>query len=285
MVNSMRQSELEEVAGTARGPTPPVRQKRHFVATLASAYGKCLDAGEHFGASFAARVGFPASHTALVLKECRLAAGIALLACLAYVIVLARLVGLKGFGMLSDLVSPTTTVPFVHDRFSEPFVVVGTLLAVSLAVWQSVAESRGEAWLFMLHRPVSRRVILLSKLLIGLGVVTVCTALPILVYAAWASRPGSVAAPFEWGMTEIAWRQWAALTPIYLGTLLTMLLPARWVGTRLLPVVAVFGWLVGRETAIGTWWWPVWWELFAVLAIDVCLVSSLLLVVREREYP
>ncbi len=271
-------------AAISRAPSEQVENLSHGRRTIVSAYGALLDAGEHLGAGFAARVGFPASHTALVLKECRLAAGIALLACLAYVVVLARLTGLKGFGMLSDLVSPTTTVPFVHDRFAEPFVVVGMLLAVSLAVWQSAAESRGEAWLFMLHRPVSRRVILLSKLLIGLLVVTGCTALPILAYAAWAFRPGSVAAPFEWGMTEVAWRQWAALTPIYLGTLLTMLRPARWFGTRLLPVVAVFGWLVGRE-ALGTWWWPVWWELLAVLAIDVSLASSLLLVVREREYP
>ncbi len=285
LVNSMRQPELEVVSGTTRGLTPPVRQKRQFVATLGSAYGKCLDAGEHFGADIAARVGFPASYTALVLKECRLAAGIALLACLAYVVVVARLVGLKGFGMISELVSQQTNfIPFVQDGFAQPFCVVGMLLAAGLAVWQSAAESRGEAWLFMLYRPVSRRAVLMSKMLIGLLVVTVCTALPILVYAAWAARPGSVAAPFEWGMTEIAWRQWAALTSIYLGTLLTMLRPARWIGTRLLPAIAVVGWLPGRE-ALGAWCWPVWWELLAVLVINVCLVSSLLLTIREREYP
>ena len=63
-----------------------------------------------------------------------------------------------------------------------------------------------------------------------------------------------------------------------------MLRPARWVGTRLLPVIAVFGWLAGRD-ALWAWWWPVWWELLAVLVIDVCLVSGLLLTIREREYP
>ncbi len=259
-------------------------RSRRVVKSLTSAYGKLLDAGELCGASIAARVGLPPSHTALALKEFRLTAGLALLASLVYVVVLARLIGIKGLGIIGDWVSPTSAAPFVHDGFTQPFVVVGILLAVWLAVWQSVAESRSEAWLFMLQRPVSRRAILLSKLSIGLLIVMVCTAWPILVYATWASRPGSVAAPFEWGMTEIAWRQWAALTPIYLGTLLTMLRPARWIGTRLLPVIAVIGWLPGREV-LGIWCWSVWWELLVVLAIDVCLASILFLVVREREYP
>ena len=251
---------------------------------MTSAYGKLLDAVELCGASLARRIGLPPSHTALVLKEFRLTAGLALLSSLAYVVVVARLTGIKGFGFVGDWVKPATSIPFVDNAFGEPFIVAGTILAVWLAVWQSVAESHGEAWLFMLHRPVSRRAIVLSKLLIGLLIVTGCTAFPIVVYAAWASRPGSVAAPFEWGMTELAWRDWAALTPIYLGTMLTMLRPARWLGTRLLPVVAVFGWLVSRGL-LGTWWWPVWWELLAVLAIDLCLASILFLVVREREYP
>jgi hypothetical protein len=104
------------------------------------------------------------------------------------------------------------------------------------------------------------------------------------VYAAWAARPGSVAAPFEWSMTESAWRGLAGLTLIYLGTLLTMLRPARWLGTRLLPVIAVIGWLPGRE-ALGIDWWPVWSELLTVLLIDTGLVSILFLTIREREYP
>ncbi len=259
-------------------------RSRRLIASLPSAYGRLLDLAELRGANIAARVGLSPSHTALALKEFRLTAGLALLASLVYVVVLARLIGIKGLGIIGDWVSPTSAAPFVHDGFTQPFMVVGILLAVWLAVWQSVAESRSEAWLFMLQRPVSRRAIVLSKLSTGLLLVTGCTAWPILVYATWASRPGSVAAPFEWGMTEIAWRQWAALTPIYLGTLLAMLRPARWIGTRLLPVIAVIGWLPGRE-ALGIWCWPVWWELLAVLVIDVCLVSVLFLVVREREYP
>ena len=256
----------------------------HGRRSVLAAYTRLLDAGEHFGAGFAARVGFPASHTALALKEFRLTAGIALLACLSYLVMVARMAGIKGFGIVSDFVSITTAVPFVHDGFNEPFVVVGVLLAVWLAVWQSAAEARGEAWLFLLHRPVSRRAVVMSKLLVGLLVVTGCSALPILLYATWASRPGSVAAPFEWSMTEIAWREWAALTPIYLGTLLTLLRPARWFGTRLLPVIAAFGWLAVRST-FETWLWPASWEFFGVFLIDICLICCLLLTVREREYP
>ena len=101
---------------------------------MTSAYGKLLDAGEHVGANIAAGIGLPASHTALALKEFRLTAGLALLACLAYVVVLARMTGIKGLGFAGSWVSPTATIPFVQDGFAQPFVVVGTLLAVWLAV-------------------------------------------------------------------------------------------------------------------------------------------------------
>jgi hypothetical protein len=104
------------------------------------------------------------------------------------------------------------------------------------------------------------------------------------LYAAWAARPGTHPAPFEWSMTDEAWRECSALTAVYLATFLTMLRPARWWGTRLLPVAAAFFWLSQRGW-LGVWLWPWWREIGAVVLIDLVLVSCLLLVVREREYP
>ena len=191
-----------------------------------------------------------------------------------------------GFLWMRNLVSQSSSAatPFLHDEFAGPFSMVTLLLAVCLAVWQTSTESRGGAWLFLLHRPVSRRAILFSKIAVGLSVLVMCSALPIVLYGTWAARPGTHPSPFEWSMTTETWRLWWSMPPLYLGTLLTMWRPARWIGTRLLPCVAGFGWMVWRASA-GAWLWPTWHEFALVAAIDVVLLVSLLLIVREREYP
>ncbi len=53
-------------------------------------------------------------------------------------------------------------------------------------------------------------------------------------------------------MTEPAWRVWLALPVVYLAAFLSGLLPARWRGVRLLPLVAAGGvvmWLNGPAGA------------------------------------
>jgi hypothetical protein len=232
-----------------------------------------------------ARCGLAPGHAALVAKELRLAAGVAVLASVAFLCVVARLMNVAGFGWMKTLVDTHVSVPmpFLWDAFQQPFTVITLLMAVGLAVLQTSRESRGSAWLFVLHRPVSRRAILLSKVTVGLSVLLVCSALPIVVYAWWAAKPGTHPSPFEWSMTNETWRQWWSMPPLYLGTLLTLLRPARWFGTRLLPCIAGFAWIVARES-FGVLLWPTWQEFVFVGAIDVALVASLLLIVREREY-
>ena len=230
------------------------------------------------------RIGLSPGHAALVIKEVRLVAIIAVAACGAYLLVVAKLTHVTGFGWMRTFVQERGVVPFLSDGFAEPFSVVTLLLAVWLAVWQTSSESRGGAWLFLLHRPVSRRAIMLSKMVVGVNVLLVCSALPIVLYGAWAARPGTHPSPFEWSMTSETWRLWWSMPPLYLGTLLTLLRPARWLGTRLLPCVAGFGWMACRES-FGIWLWPTWLEFAMVAAIDVVFAACLLLVVRDREYP
>ncbi|MFM9960808.1 MAG: hypothetical protein ACKV2Q_06245 [Planctomycetaceae bacterium] len=231
------------------------------------------------------RVDLSPGHAALVVKELRSTAIIGAAACGAYLLVVAKLTSVTGFGWMRNFVSENVTqIPFLDEAFEKPYSVVSMLLAVCLAVWQTANESRGGAWLYLLHKPVSRRAIVLSKLAAGLSVLLICSALPIVLYGAWAARPGTHPSPFEWSMTHETWRLWWSLPPLYLGTLLTLLRPARWFGTRLLPCVAGFGWMVYRES-LGAWLWPMWQEFGVVAAIDVVFAMCLLLVVREREYP
>ena len=179
-----------------------------------------------------ARAGLSPGHAALVIKELRLAAVVGAAACGAYLLVVAKLANVTGFGWMRTFVEERGLIPFLSDGFAQPFSAVTFLLAVGLAVWQTSSESRGGAWLFLLHRPVSRRAIVLSKLAVGLSVLLVCSALPIVLYGAWAARPGTHASPFEWSMTNETWRLWWSMPPVYLGTLLAMLRPARWFACR-----------------------------------------------------
>ena len=230
------------------------------------------------------RLGLSPGHAALVVKELRLAAIVGAAACGAYLLVVAKLTNVTGFAWMRSFVQERGLIPFLSDGFAQPFSVVTFLMAVGLAVWQTSSESRGGAWLFLLHRPVSRRAIVLSKLAVGLSVLLVCSALPIVLYGAWAARPGTHASPFEWSMTNETWRLWWSMPPLYLGTLLTLLRPARWFGTRLLPCAAGLWWLANRH-AYNVAFWPMWLEGGVLLAIDLIFIACLLLVAREREYP
>ena len=278
-------SKSETAASVAmpHGHVENVPHEWRLTRSLFSGYEKLLDAGEHCGAAVAARVGLPAGHTALLLKEFRLTAGMALLSLLAYWLVVASSVGVRGFTWLREYLPGSGGSPFVQAGIFEPFMAITIVLGVCLAVWQIVTEARHQAWLFVLYRPVSRRTVLVIKIVVGLSVLMGCSAMPIVLSGVLASTPGMVAAPFEWSMTADAWRCWWSLSPVYLAMLLTMLRPARWIGTKAFPAVAACLWLIVRDYLEITTE-PAWFEVVAVTAFNATLITCLLLVLREREY-
>ena len=54
-----------------------------------------------------------------------------------------------------------------------------------------------------------------------------------------AAAPRTHPGPFEWSMTESALRLWLILPLVYLGAFFSGLRPARWFGSRLLPLLSV----------------------------------------------
>jgi hypothetical protein len=240
------------------------------------------DAVAEFVFGVTLRIGLTPGHAALVMKEVRVSLGVVVAAAIGFACMVGKVTELPGFGFMGQFFGIWhSQTPFIGGL---PFVDFSLAFAVGLAVMQSMSESRHEAWLFGLHRPISRQAIVIIKLTVGVVMLLVTTAMPIVAYAVWAARPGTHASPFEWSMTEAAWRQWWCAPPAYLGALLMMLRPARWLGTRVLPCVAGLWWVNARHPW-GLSLWPVGWEVTAVLAIDVALVICLLLVIREREYP
>jgi hypothetical protein len=219
---------------------------------------------------------------ALVIKELRENWAIAVGATLLYVWMVQSLCqpGFHGIPFLFIVSTGQRGVPFVDYDFSIPFAFTTGLLALVLGFRQSISETVQGTYLFLLHRPWSRSAIVLTKLAVGVGILLVCSAWPIVAYGAWAATPGHVPAPFEWSMTGIAWRQLAVMPLMYLGAFLSALRPARWLGTRLVPLAAS-----------GTAMWlfylcPSRWgfEWMFLVVVDALFAVTICYMVRTRDY-
>jgi hypothetical protein len=215
---------------------------------------------------------------AIVSKELRETVGIALLALLAYACLVA---GCVGWRMPLPLrFTYSAAIPFVADDFLVNFTVVAAALCLALGLRQSVAESIHGTWLFLFHRPADRRKIVVLKLVSGLSVYLLCSALPILAYAFWAASPGKHAGPFFWEMTIPAWQTYLLMPGLYLGAFLTGIRPGRWFGTRLLPAAAV-ALLLTLIYALPAWWIL---GLGALVVLEACLIGLILFVAIERDF-
>jgi hypothetical protein len=217
---------------------------------------------------------------ALVSKELREVVAIAAAALGCYLALVVNLMGAKVFDWVPGIPRGTEDVPFAGGGFSGFFTFVSALFALALGFRQSAWESARGTYLFLLHRPLPRDLIFLTKLATGVGVFAVCAALPILLYAAWAAVPGHHPGPFAWSMTGSAWRLTFLMPLLYLGAFLSGLRPARWFGTRLLPLVAAVVLLIILN--ILPWWWlvsfPLTVVLYGLLVANVCFVA------RDRDY-
>ncbi len=174
------------------------------------------------------------------------------------------------------------SMPFIETGFAGGLMFVSGALAIALGLRQSAWENLGTRYFFLLHRPISRSLIFQIKVAVGLSILIVLSVVPVLVYGCWAATPGNHATPFFWSMTMSAWQACFAMPTIYLASVLSGLRPAKWYGTRLLPLVGA-GLLAG--IAITLWSNVVWWLGVAILVLlDVTLFSLILAVAEQRDY-
>ena len=218
---------------------------------------------------------------ALTLKELREVFGITAIALAAYLALVINLMGAKVFDWIPGMPAGTSGVPFVDGEFMGTFVLVSVAFALALGFRQSAWESAKGTFLFLLHRPASRNRIFLTKLAAGAGVLLpVQHCLPIVLYGWWAAVPGHHPSPFEWTMTESAWRLTLQIPLLYLGAFLSGLRPGRWLGTRLMPLVAAA--LVMALLSALPWSWPI--GLTILVALYALLVANICLVARVRDF-
>jgi hypothetical protein len=103
----------------------------------------------------------------------------------------------------------------------------------ALLGWLQIrAEKHPDLWAFLVHRPISRTKILMSKVAAGLLLYVVAGGLPIFVFAVVTSIPGKVAAPFEWAMALPLAAVFLSGVVYYFAGLLTGLRKARWFASR-----------------------------------------------------
>ena len=172
-------------------------------------------------------------------------------------------------------------VPFVQGNFLTMLFFIGAALAITLGFRQSAWEPSQGTALYLLHLPLARRTIFLTKLSTGIGLLLACTLLPILIYATWAAMPGTHPGPFEWSMTGPAFQVWLLMPLVYLGAFASGIRPARWFGSRLLaPRIG------GHCPALSWHVWPQWWLIAfpLLLLVAAVLVSDILWEAETRDF-
>jgi hypothetical protein len=171
-------------------------------------------------------------------------------------------------------------IPFFFDTFVQRFGLAASGLALALGFWQSLGDFWGDAQLFVLHRPISRRTIYAIKLAVGLAVYLICTLVPLIIYTWWAATPGTHASPFEWSMTTNVCTTWLQTTALYFGAFLSGIRPAAWLGTRLAPLAAA-----GLSSILVLWWASSFWaEMCPLLVGEVALAAAILHVSATRDF-
>jgi len=173
-------------------------------------------------------------------------------------------------------------IPFVTDGFQSNLAFFCGILAIGLGLRQTLGESIHGTYLFLFHRPATRRWIIGAKLSIGIGVLSVCGVTLLMIHGIWAATPGTHASPFFWSMTIPCWMTVLQMTFLYLAAFLTGIRPGRWYGTRLFPLLAAAPLVVvvGELLPLESLWWIV-----IALAGDIWLLVTIFYVARTREYP
>jgi hypothetical protein len=217
-------------------------------------------------------------HKSLIRKELIEASAVAALPTVVYLIIIG--VENHNFHYLEDYyISDQWATLFTRDIYPLGLV-VPTFFAGILGLVQTVSESVRGTWGYLLHLPPARRQVIQAKLVCGLATYLACSGLFLAACVLLALRRQTIIRPLEWWMISPIAQCIVSGVLIYLGAFLTGLRPARWYGSRLLPLVGVTA-LWGVLLFMPNWWV---YGILSLLLLCAILIAMIFHVAMTRDY-
>jgi ABC-type transport system involved in multi-copper enzyme maturation permease subunit len=171
--------------------------------------------------------------------------------------------GLRNAGGYSYRLQPLTTALTLVQT-----AMLCALFGTFLGWLQIQRERHRDLWAFLVHRPVDRTTIYLSKVIAGLSLYLVAAGLPLGCYILWAAAPGNVAAPFQVEMIWPFFTAFLAGVAFYFAGMLSSLRQARWYFSRTFGVgMALLVWLTGMQA---TW---SFWPILATMLVGIIILA------------
>lgn len=156
-----------------------------------------------------------------------------------------------------------------------------SVIALSLGLLHSLPDQRASARAYLLHRGVSASQVFWSKTIMGALGFSVCVFLPLLVEAIWLELRGPEQAPTRWIQAIppaiVALAAWS----FFPASVMVACRPVRWLGSRLLPFIAVGFCVAVLAKAIVDIFEPVY--LSITVACGLSLIVIVLLAARHSE--
>jgi hypothetical protein len=145
------------------------------------------------------------------------------------------------------------------------------LVGLMIGRAQIISENRGDAWGFLVHRPAPRTTVFWAKVTAGVLLYLAAVGTPLLLCAFWFSRPGNVAAPFDWRLTLPGIVDLICGLVFYFAGILTAMRDARWYGTRAIGIGLGFICALVNVTMIRTFWMAI---VCCVIGITVTALAA-----------
>lgn len=218
-------------------------------------------------------------YRALILKELRDLRGVLAVAAFVGTLITATLAGIPIIPLMLSGQQGATMVRFTSTDEELWITLLAAGTALAFGYWQSIVEIQRGTALYLFHRPLSRRAIVLTKLGVGLTLQALVVAVPILVLGMLAGWPGFWPAPFAWSMTWNCWAYGSWTILVYLGASASGWMDARWFGMRLVPLAAVAPtFMIPVATSLNVWW------LLAAIPFAGLLLATTLHAAETRDY-
>lgn len=154
------------------------------------------------------------------------------------------------------------------DSLCEYLGFTGAILAFVLGISQSVWDTRDNQAGFLFHRGQSRNQILASKLIAAAAIYAVALGIPLLLATIYFAAIG----PQHLPVRPLQVLEPAILVTlcflIHPATMLMILRPSRWLGTKLLPLIApLFICFMFATTKYNSWYWLMAFGMFFTLLV------------------